>query len=535
MSPHHDQPAPVESFTPSEVQFLNHFVTNTNKPVFALVNLPEVVKGALFARYSRSHKPLRRLLLDEFSADVQPQTRTAAGRQARAESLYSRVFSDFGDDSIAQLGSVHVACEGVSNIVTKLVERGRLMSYLEQSTRYIPYTDKPGGHWRYHIPSELDNPLRTVYRDQIDNAFALYASLIPKIESFLAAQALAPPGNEIDAAFARAVRAKALDTARGLLPASTRSNLGVFGSGQSYELLIMRLRASGNSEARCIADSLLTELNKVIPSFVARVDRPDRGVVWTEYLDSTRLETEALVNDLLAGVEPNPSPDVALVDFDPEGEVKVVAAAMYSDSALSDHQLLEIARSMTSAERSAVLRAYVGDRGNRRHRPGRAFERTGYRFDVLTDYGAFRDLQRHRLLSLDWQTLTTAHGYHTPQLIGAAGLSDQWHAAMRSGADLRQAMAEEHPAAVASYAVPMAYRIRYFMDMNAREAMHVLELRSGPQGHETYRKVAQEMHSLIAEKAGHRAIAAAMSFVDRDGGAPLERLDAERRRRPSEA
>lgn len=516
---------PVESFTDEEITFLQTYVSNTDRPVFALTNLPEVVKGALFARYSRSEKSLRRLLLDEFRADLEGNPVALHSEQSRAESLYDRVFGEYGDDSIAQLGSVHVACEGVSNIATKLLERGRLMSYLEQSTRYVPYTAKPGGQWKYHTPRDLEPTLAAHYRDVLDDAFSTYASLIPRMEEHLAERLGDGTPATSTGAFRRAVRAKALDLLRGMLPAATRSNVGVYGSGQAYEMLVMRLRASGNAEAALLADLLLVELRKVIPSFMARVDRPDRGGVWTDYLSDTRTRTRAVVQQLLEDTPMEDAREVTLVDFDPDGEVKVVAAALYRDSTLSDHQLLKVARQMTPAERTAVLDAYVGGRSNRRHRPGRAFERTSYRFDVLGEYGAFRDMQRHRLLSLDWQPLSTAHGYVTPPTVHEAGMTAAWDRVMERCAELADRVAAVLPED-GGYAVPMAYRIRYYMDMNAREAMHITELRSAEQGHENYRRVARQMHELIATEAGHPAIASAMTFVNYADG-DLERLSSE--------
>jgi len=218
---------------------------------------------------------------------------------------------------------------------------------------------------------------------------------------------------------------------------------------------------------------------------------------------------------------------VTLTDFDPDGETKVVAAALYSASALPDDQLLAIARRMPAGTRAELLCAYVGTRTNRRHKPGRAFERTSYRFDVLADYGAFRDLQRHRLLTLEWQPLSARHGYVEPAAIEEAGALADWRTVMDQSADLYEQLATHGLRDIAPYAVVMAYRVRFYMDMNAREAMHVLELRTSPQGHPSYRRVCQLMHRAIADTAGHRAIAAAMQFVDHSE-VELERLQSER-------
>ena len=525
----------VETFTPEERAALAPYFTNLDGPVFALVNLPEVVKGALFARYSRSAKSLRRLFLDEFLEQVGEAARAPSIGTTRADRLYERVFSEYGDDSVAQLGGVHLACEGASNILTKVIEWGRLMAYLEQSTRYVPYTDRPGGRWKYHVPAELDDhPLRPRYVQTLDCAFETYARWIEPMREYWSVRVPRPAGDG-EGPWRMAIRAKALDSLRGLLPAATRSNLGIFGTGQGYEALLLRMRAHPLREVQDYAALMLAELNKVIPAFLKRLDLPERGGVWSRYLATTREEPEQVARRLLEGIEPEPRAEVTLTDFDPEGEVKVVAAALYAVSELPDDELLAIARKLSAEERQQVLAAYVGKRENRRHKPGRAFERTAYRFDVLGDYGAFRDLQRHRLLTLEWQPLSPRHGYVTPEELDEAGALAEWTQVMKDSAALHGALTGAGLIAVAPYAVAMAYRVRFYMELNAREAMHMIELRTTPQGHPAYRRICQQMHRLIAEQAGHRALAAAMQYADLSGG-ESGRLSAERaaeRRRQS--
>ena len=519
----------MSEFTADEQQILAPYFSNLTGPVFALTNLPETVKGALFARYSRSAKSLRRLFLDEFAGEVQgagPAGGSSVG-VARAEKLYARVFNEFGDDSVAQLGGVHLACEGVSNLLTKVIEWGRLMAYLEQSTRYVPYTDKPGGRWKYHVPKELeDTPLLATYTTALDLTFETYARWYEPMQQHFRARFPKDPADS-DAVYRAAIRAKALDTLRGLLPAAVQSNLGLFGTGQAYEAMLLRMRAHPLAEARDYADQILTELRKVIPAFLTRVDQPDRGGRWSQYFEDTRNTTHEIAARLLSEINALDQPEVVLTDFDPDGEVNVVAAALYSSCDLPDDQLIGIARKMSAGDRAAVLHAYVGQRSNRRHKPGRAFERTSYRFDVLADYGAFRDLQRHRLLTMEWQQLGAAHGYVEPDAIEAAGAHQDWTRVMDASADLHDSFAAGGLAAVAPYAVAMAYRIRFYMELNAREAMHLIELRTAPQGHPAYRRICQSMHRLIAEQAGHRVLADAMKFVDHSE-VELERLKAER-------
>ena len=519
-----------EEFTPTEADVLRRYFTNLDGPVFALVNLPEVVKGALFARYSRSAKSLRRLFLDEFVGDLDmegDQTINATIGLDRAEQLYEKVFYEYGDDSVAQLGGVHLACEQASNVLTKILEWGRLMSYLEQSTRYIAYDARLGGRYRfYRDPAILSSRFGTRYVGDMDRMFDAYSVVVNRLTDHVRATVERDPGDS-DFVYRQATRAKALDAARGMLPAASLSNLGIYGSGQGFEQLLLRMRSHPLPEARHYAELMLHELRKVIPSFLRRVDVAERGGRWSQYLASTRARTAELVETLFGEVPVDNSAVVELVDFDPEAEEKLLAAICYPHTHLPERQLAERVAQLGPAERLALVRAYIGERENRRHKPGRALERSAYRFDVLSDYGAFRDLQRHRMLTVEWQSLTPNHGYVRPPLIDEAGLADLFDDAMARSAALYDALAEEFPEQ-APYAVAMAYRIRYSMQFNAREAMHLIELRSAPAGHPAYRTVALEMHRLIRDVAGHRTIAEAMSHLTVEGH-ELERLSAERR------
>ena len=533
-------PYAVESFSAEETDVLRRYFTNLDQPVFALVNLPEVVKGALFARYSRSHKSLRRLFLDEFvgeldiSGDVSVDA--TVGLQ-RAEDLYEKVFFEYGDDSVAQLGGVHLACEQASNVLTKVLEWGRLMAYLEQSTRYIAYNQRlTTGHYRYfRDPGLLDSSMGARYVGDMDRMFDTYGELLEQAQGWLVAR---HPRQEGDSDFVhrQAVRAKGLDALRGLLPAGSLSNVGIYGTGQSYEMLLIRMRSHPLPEARVYADMMLEELRKVIPSFLQRVDRPDRGGAWGEYLTATRTDTARVVGELFPDLVapgtddaggPSGQATVELLDFDPDGEDKVIAAICAPRTSRPEAEVLDRVRLLGAEEKRSILLAYVGERNNRRHRPGRAFERTDYRFDVVTDYGAFRDLQRHRILSIEWQPLGAALGYDVPEVVEEAGLTDGYVGSLERSRELYETLLPSFPEQ-ASYAVALAFRIRYTMQMNAREAMHLLELRSGPQGHPSSRWVAQEMHRQIANRAGHRLLAEAMSHVDY-GAEDLERLEGERR------
>jgi thymidylate synthase ThyX len=523
----------AEEFTAEEADVLRRYFTNLDQPVFALVNLPEVVKGALFARYSRTALSLRRLFLKEFVGELDiegDQSIDATIGLRRAEELYDKVFFEYGDDSVAQLGGVHLACEQASNVLTKVLEWGRLMSYLEQSTRYIAYDQRLGGRYRYYRdPELLNSEFGTRYIADMDRMFDSYSSLIPQLQEFFRGAQSKDP-HDSDFAYRSAIKARALDAIRGMLPSASLSNVGIYGTGQAYEALLLRMRAHPLPEARAYADLMLTELRKVVPSFLKRVDLPERGVRTSAYMDDTRASVEALSEQIFGDEIGGPVTDdvVDLVDFDPDGEIKMVTAMLYPHSSLSERTIEARVRNMTVEERVEVITAYVGTRANRRQRPGRAFERTDYRFDVLSDYGAFRDLQRHRMLTIDWQPLSPRHGFVRPPAVDAAGLVGEFDAVMERSAALHDLLYDDFPDQ-ASYAVSLAYRVRYSMQFNAREAIHMLELRTSPQGHEAYRRVCQRMHTAIAEVAGHRAVAEAMTFVDHSAEPTLGRLDAERR------
>ncbi len=521
----------AEEFTDAEIAVLRRYFTNLEGPVFALVNLPEVVKGALFARYSRSSKSLRRLFLDEFVGDLDLSGDASIDATVgldRADELYQRIFVEYGDDSVAQLGGVHLACEQASNVLTKVLEWGRLMSYLEQSTRYLGYDRRfANGHYRFYRDHDLlESKFGARYVGEMDRMFDTYAELLPVLTEWLARKYPKTP-EDTDFVYRQAVRAKALDAVRGLLPASALSNLGIYASGQAYESLLLRMRAHPLPEVREYAQMMLDELMKVIPSFLKRVEVAERGVAWTDYLAATKGATRDLISSMWHDVSNNePGEHVRLVSYDPEGEARILEAVIFANSSVTNAEAVRRVKAMSNDDRASLMRTYVGDRQNRRHRPGRAFESTDYRFELVTDYGAFRDLQRHRLLTIEWQPLSVDLGYDVPEIVREAGLANRYQESLERSAALFYEMREEFPEQ-SQYAVALAFRIRYSMQMNAREAMHLIELRSGPQGHPSYRRVAHEMARLIREEAGHAGVAAAMKYVD-FSETDLERLEAER-------
>jgi len=518
---------PVESFTEAERERLRPHFTNLDRPVFALVNLPETVKAALFARYSRYPGTLRRLFLDEFADDL-PGDATAPieqGEGTRAAQLYERIFLGYGDDSVAQLGGAHVACEWVSNVLTKLLQRPRLAAYLEQSTRYIAYDapmpDPPGGYRYYR-----DQSLGPAYEQAMDELFGIYSSALPRVCAW-AENEFPRAGDEPAAAHVRAIKAKALDLLRGLLPASSLSHMGIFATGQSYEQLILHLLAHPLEEARSYGRMILEELNSVMPSFLTRVERPERGGQWVEYLESRARAGRRWARRLgLDSAHSPEGPSVTLVHVDGD-EDDLLAALLFEAGAASEEQMRDAVAALDADTRAELLADLTGERANRRHRPGRGLEALRYRFEIVADYGAFRDLQRHRMLTVQWQPLTPDLGADIPEQVELAGCGEDYrHALDISAAEYRR-LVDDGLVTAAPYALCLGYRIRFVLDLNAREAMQLIELRSAREGHPSYRAVAHEMHARIS--AVHPAVGAIMTHVDRDTEPRLERILSEMR------
>ena len=513
---------PVEHFSEQERASLAPYFTNLDAPTFALTNLPETVKGALFARYSRYPGTLRRLFLEEFAADVAPVSAPLTEGE-RAAALYERIFLGYGDDSVAQLGGAHIATEFVSNVLTKLLQRPRLGAYLEQSTRYIAYdTPMEGtGAFRYY----RDAALGPEYATAMDALFTTYSALLPQVVAW-AAQEFPRAAGEPEGAHRRAITAKALDLLRGLLPASTLSHMGIYATGQTYEQLILHLLGHPLPEARRTGEAILAELKHVIPSFLTRIERPERGGEWVAYLQARRAAGQRWAARLATEETEAPGPSVRLLSHDGDEDL-LLAALVYEQADASEATIRAALGHLSGEERAAMLADLIGERANRRHRPGRGLEALRYRFEIVADYGAFRDLQRHRMLTVQWQALTPACGAGVPDQVSQAGGGDAYARALEiSAAEYARIVAAGLPEA-APYALCLGYRIRFILDLNAREAMQLIELRSGREGHPSYRAVAHEMHAQIA--AVHPAVAAAMTHVDVATEPRLERILAELR------
>jgi len=513
----------TSEFNPGDAALLSRYFTNLDRPVFALRNLPEVVKGALFSRYSRTEKSLRRVLLDEFINEPESGFDHLAGTPPvdddmiavrRAEEFYERVLVGYGDDSVAELAGAHVAVEQASTLAAKALEDSRIgISPLEKSTRYVRF-DRRGydGRFLYHRGPELSHP---GYEQAADVLFETYSRLIEPATQKIRERFPQEEG-ETDRAWKASTRAKALDLLRGLLPAGALTNLGLFGNGRAFEYLITKMAAHELPECQRIGADLHRELSLVIPSFVRRALDEKYGQPAAERLARIRTETSRLARRDRPGAT---EPSVRLVDYDKDAERKVVAAALFPHSAAPLEE--------QAADSSKVLDALLADRSNRRQRAPRALEHAEYTFELVANFAAYRDLHRHRMLTQDRQHLGTGLGYDTPPGLGDLGMADAFSAAIASAAESHQLLERELGPALAQYIVPLAFHVRWYFRVNLREIYHLCELRTTPQGHPDYRWIAQEMFRRVSEV--HPRLASYARFVDMGTGDELERRRSERR------
>lgn len=529
-----DTPAPQELFVKNEegiaitqegYEWLSPQVTDVMGDVYAFTGMANpVAVAASMARLSRNPHDLRKILVSEFGVDTKD-----------AELLIQRVVSAYGDDSVAQLLCIPLAVENASNLLTKQLEWGRLLSYLEQSTRYIFFDRRDEqGRYRYHIPTNLDDETRDVYVTAMDRMFEYYSALVHDLTAYVREQNPRPDKAEDPAGYAGwvgATRAQACDAVRSLLPAATTSTVGVVGSAQGIANLIKHLLSQPLEEMRSVGWQILEQVRKVAPVFFERVDKFDRDMLDVANRVAVREEFEEIHSGLEVLGKPGSQP-VTLADYWPTAETDLVARMLYATGLSTDgYSLAELQNTLegwSEAQLKEVMTQYFGARHNRRIKPGRAIEKAHFEWELIGDYGTFRDLQRHRMVdAMEWQPLTPHYDYDLPELIVEAGLVRDFQACMGTSRALYNYLIEQGLKHEAQYAICMGYKMRYSFITNLRELFHLLELRTSPQGHPGYRRLCNLMYDELARVYPHSA--AAMKFVNRaDNLEELTRMAAER-------
>lgn len=501
-----EDPMLQEEFTEGQIKILERFVTDTSSNIFVLRNLPEVIKGALFSRYSRSTLGLRTLLLKEFILNDDTAFASIAGKVTdsdatqqmmaiqKAQNFYDRILDGYGDDSIGELGGAHLAIENISMLAAKVIEDSRIGgSPLEKSTRYIYFDQKVEGQYLfYQEPILMTSAYKELYLETCNHLFETYSQLIPPLTTLIEKGFPKDPAIS-KGAYTAALRAKVLDCLRGLLPASAMTNMGVFGNGRFFEALLQKLHGHNLAEMQEIGKKSYQELSKVIPSFIRRSDPAHRHYqTYLQFLETMQNDLHLFAQRHEQTRKSLPQQGVRLISFDPEAPAKVGGALLFASTSASLQELQEYCRHLPEEELASLLEISCSSRENRRHKSPRALEHAQFTFEILADFGVYRDLHRHRILTQERQLLSCSHGYYTPREIEGTDLEKPYHQAMESAKKAYDTIAAELPEE-AQYIVPMAYNIHWYFQVNLRSLQWLCELRSQPAGHPTYRLIAQEM------------------------------------------
>ncbi len=528
----------MSEFSIKEKEILSDHFSNADDNVFAIITPRQVDRGALMSRYSRTDKSMRRIFLDEFLQN-----------KNRGEEFYNRVLLEYGDDSVAELGEAQIAIEGLSNIAVKKIEDRRIgLSYLEKSSRYVAWNKKTNGQYRfYREPVLMNSKFGDLYLDTCNFSFEVYSKNIELMIKYIREKypiekytfkdskdgteksfSKLKEENDIKSAnmiYNGSTKAKALDILRGLLPASTLTNVGITGNGRAFEYLLTILASSELKEEQDLASKIKKELDTTIKAFVRRAD-DKYGKAFQNYLQQLKKTSKRVTKEIkpkiISGVR------TQLVDYEPEKTAmnKIITSIIYEQSPSTSYNIImQQVKKLPDEKKRKIISAFTKLRQNRRHRPSRAFESVYYTFDLLNNFGMFRDFHRHRALTLERQLLTTDHGYNIPNEIKTLGIEKEYRECMAKTKQTFDKIRIKHPEQ-GQYVVNFAYNYPYFMKFNLREACHLIELRTVPQGHIDYRRVAQQMFKEINKV--HPNLSKIMKFVDLKEY-DLERFESEKR------
>ena len=529
----------MSEFSIKEKKILSDHFSNTEGNVFAIITPRQVDRGALMSRYSRTDKSMRRIFLDEF---LQNKT--------RGEEFYNRVLLEYGDDSVAELGEAQIAIEGLSNIAVKKIEDRRIgLSYLEKSSRYVAWNKKENGKYRfYRDPEIMKSRFADMYEESCNFSFDVYSKNIEPMVNYVREKypiekysfkdskdgkekLFSKLKNESDIKSANMIyrgstKAKALDILRGLLPASTLTNVGITGNGRAFEYLLTVLGSSELKEEQDLASKIKKELDTTIKSFVRRAD-DKYGNAFQKYLRDVKNKSKSITAKEIKS-NPKKGAVTKLVDYESEKNSIdiIITSIMYEQSPSTSYQdILQQVKKMSKDKKIKIINEFTKIRTNRRHRPSRAFENIYYTFDLCNNFGMFRDFHRHRALTLERQLLTKDHGYNMPNEIKVLGIEKDFKDCMNKTKETFDKIRTKLPEQ-GQYVVNFGYNYPYFMKMNLREACHLIELRTVPQGHVDYRRVAQQMFKQINKV--HPNLSKIMKYVDMKEY-DLERFESEKR------
>lgn len=494
--------------TDQEKKCIEPFFTNLDKSVFAVSFLPPEVIGALCARTSRAKEDLRMIFLNEFIKPfLEEQSEYGKSLNALIEFLhkyplevifsnpkgrefYIKWLAQFGDDSIAQMAGTHLIYSNISQLAIKHFEDMRLgIAPIEKSTRYVDYSSKINGRYLYYIDPTLEKfGLLQEYKEVMDNLFKTYALINTKTCEHLKEKY--PEEKEV------VLKTKAFDVARKILPVATLSQLSLFGNGQAFEYLVSRSLDNKLGEVRWAGQITFEELSKIIPAFLRRIESDDSKQYRTYLSERGERVKSALAEVNWQKEKIESEAPVRLIEYDPEGEDKVIAGLLYFELQEPYDHILQKVKKMSAVDKDKILREVLKDRKCRFYKIPRAFENAYLRFEVTMNIGAWRDLHRHRIHTQFREKFNIYNGFDTPEELKEIGLENEYKSAILKAEELYQKVAK-FDEDIAQYCATLAHRLRFIQYQNLRSFFWETELRTIPQGHPDYRKIEQEKIKLV--------------------------------------
>jgi len=491
----------MAEFSEEDKKILSQHVSNLDKDVYLVYNLPPEVVAVLFAYVSRSPASFRENLLKLIkSKDLdmgkliqvysEDQGMDYQAAREKAQKFHERWVVGYGHSSVAEHAMASIAIENASMIAIKTIEDNRLASYTEKSSRYQIFDRN-----MYYKPKKLmESRFAKLYEDTCNNLFDVYGELTPHMIYYMKTK-YPKPEDMAEGLYESLTKARACDVIRYLLPTSTLANLGMTMNARCLEHAIRKFMSHPLEELHDIGNDVKSEVQKMIPTLVKYADQ-------NKYITETNEEMYETVPQNMPEV--SQADVVTLVQYDKDAENRVIASILYKYSKNPYEQIHEKVLSMSEEEKRKVVNDYMKRMGNHDW-PMRELEHTSYTFDILMDYGAFRDVQRHRICTQTNQDATTDHGYEIPEPLVDAGFKDRFVECMDKARNAFDEIRKEFPKE-AQYVVPLAYRKRTLITWNLRALWHFIKLRSGKEGHESYRRIARlcyqevrKVHPILAE------------------------------------
>ena len=487
------------NYSPDDKKVLEYFFTNIDEPVFAAKNFHPEVWALMQARYSRSSEGLRESFLKLLKEDPEnyknliSELKNSHGglhikhATEKAIQFMEKWVLGYGHSSVAEGAVIGIGLEGVSILATKVIEDNRISSFTEKSTRYVSFSKSS-----FYMDSDLAGSEHAIeIRALFDNLFDTYEELREPVLAYVKKVAPLSEGTT-PAAWERACAARTFDAIRYLLPTATKTSLGWTVNARQLAHAISKLLSHPLKEINEIGEQVKKEASKVLPSLLRFADK-------NNYMVKTQQEMTRFASQIKLSKSPEiTKPEVTLAYSPPDIEEHILAAMLFRFKNSCFTNVLDAVKPMSKKERESLFDTYLKNMSDFDH-PLRELEHSQFTFEIVMDYGAFRDLQRHRICTQTSQLLTADLGYDISADVVKAGVKDKYVKAMEKAKKVYKKLSDKFPLQ-AQYVLPLGFRKRYIVTMNLREIYHFVKLRTIPLAHESYRKIAYKIYEIMKDK-----------------------------------